>query len=259
MGELVAIHVWHMAVGQQQGVGLRAQRLDRRLAIARDLGCEAQRGELAKDNVLIDYVVFGHEDELSHRFCLVDRGRLPGLDREVGLVVLNVGARAAGRHRDGADESGSAHRIRVDIHRFGDLHSLRLRARRGHEDEAGLGQVLGTANGLDDVGLLPERPSRTDDDDVVGLALCHRIPRDPHRLPNLPGRGYRGIPMPEVSGKQLPQVIVLGDQENVQASEIVAVRFDTMVRRHGQGDSDHEGGTLSRLALEPDRALHHLG
>ncbi len=108
LGQFVAVHLGHMAIGDQQAVALLGDHRDRLDAVAGDIDGVAEPAHQILHDDLVGRIVLGDQD---HR---IGRQRLLGRDR---LPFHPLGRRRLGRRREGHDASGLR---RPGSHAFGD-------------------------------------------------------------------------------------------------------------------------------------------
>ncbi len=120
-GQFVAVHLRHVQVGQQQVVVGAAGGVQGLLAVADDVGLEAEQRQLLAQHLLVDLVVLGDQDALAAvcRTRCVQRRRhrvrpLPAVGR-----LARIGAAGGQRHR--AQEHGAAQALGVEADDVGRL------------------------------------------------------------------------------------------------------------------------------------------
>jgi hypothetical protein len=101
-GQFVAVHLWHVEVGDEQGIIRTTPALEGLTPVGHDVGLEAEQGQLSAQDFLIDRVVFSDQDGLPARVTLeiVRRERI-ALDAERRVRYLG-GHEPAARQRHAA-------------------------------------------------------------------------------------------------------------------------------------------------------------
>lgn len=115
-GELVAVHARHVQVGHDQGVVTTAPAYQRLQAIPRQVGRKPQQRQLLHDDLLVDLVVFGHQDQapLAARLFARQGHRRSHVARGLHGVVFIQMLQTARRHRHRTQQCTAGQHFAVD-------------------------------------------------------------------------------------------------------------------------------------------------